>query len=159
MNENTVKELREQVKIKLIIMSISLIVPISVLVVLYVLNNTILQGSVFVEKSMFGSMPWVPGVVGALFIIYLLTKIFKYIRILKDDEYASTIAIVKNDERNRFISATANNMASKIFIYVMAVITLVTAFFYTELFLGSLITLVLFIIIKIFVWIVYINKY
>ena len=52
MNENTVKELREQVKIKLIIMSISLIVPISVLVVLYVLNNTILQGSVFVEKSM-----------------------------------------------------------------------------------------------------------
>ena len=159
MNQNTVKDLREQTKLKLLIMSMSLSVPIIVLVVLYALNTTILNDSVFVKKSMFGSMPWVPGVVGGLFIVYILAKLFKYIRILKDDEYAKTVAIVKNDERNKFISASANNMASKIFIYVMCVATLVTAFFWTELFLGSLICLIIFIVIKVFVWIVFINKY
>ena len=150
---NNIKELRKQTKLKIIIMSLSLILPIAVVIIMYIIDFS------FINNSVFSSFPFVPGVICGLFALYILIKIYKYFRILKDDEYAKTVVVVKNDERSKFIVTNANNLTSKIFIYVMGVFLIVTAFFWQSIFYTAAGIFIFFIVVKILVWLVYRNKY
>ena len=150
---NNIKELRKESKLKLIIMSLSLILPILVVIIMYIIDFS------FITNSVFSSLPFVPGVICGIFALYIIAKIIKYMRILKDDEYANKVVIIKNDERSKFIVTNANNLASKIFIYVMGVFLIVAAFFWQSIFYTAIGIFIFFIVVRLIVLIYYRKKY
>lgn len=147
-------------KLKLIIMSISTLTPIIIVVVMSILGNYLmsLQNTIFQDilKTDMIVFTYLLLVVFEGVIIY---KVVRYLRIVSNNEYAKQEFIKKNDERNRFIKTTSNNLVTKIFIYVLVVIAIFAAFTNRVLFYILLALLATYLIIYIAVNIHYFRKY
>lgn len=147
-------------KLKLIIMSISTLTPIIIVVVMSILGNYLmsLQNTIFQDilKTDMIVFTYLLLVVFEGVIIY---KVVRYLRIVSNNEYAKQEFIKKNDERNRFIKTTSNNLVTKIFIYVLVVIAIFAAFTNRVLFYTLLALLATYLIIYIAVNIHYFRKY
>ena len=147
------ESLRKITKIKLGVMLSSMTLPIIIVVVMAVGRFE------FTNQSIFYYWSPLPYIICALIEAYLAYKNYRYVKILKDDEYADYYLIKKNDERNRFIKTTSNNLVTKIFIYVLVVIAIFAAFTNRVLFYTLLALLAIYLIIYIAVNIHYFRKY
>ena len=143
------EHLIKMTKIKLIIMSLSTILPILLLLIFqFWINNLFQEGTVVYDLIVFryGIFVLLEGYIGL--------KIAKYVKILTSVDYASSEVIRKNDERNKFIKLKTESFTIKILIYMMGIALIVTAFinryiFYTLL--GVLlVNLVVYFIVKIY---------
>ena len=148
------EHLIKMTKIKLIIMSLSTILPILLLVTFqFWIEDLLQEGSAVYDLIVFryGMFVLLEGYIGI--------KIAKYVRILTSVDYASSEVIRKNDERNKFIRLKTESFTIKISIYLMGIALIVTAFinryvFYTIL--GVLLVqLVVYFIVKLY----YCKKY
>ena len=136
-------------KIKLIIMSLSTILPILLLVTFqFWIEDLLQEGSAVNDLVVFryGIFVLLEGYIGL--------KIAKYAKILTSVDYASSEIIRKNDERNKFIKLKTESFTIKILLYLMGIALIVTAFinryiFYTLL--GVLlVNLVVYFIVKLY---------
>ena len=84
----SLEELKSKTKIKLTVMSISMLLPIIIIVVM-----GLGQWKIGESKAVFFEAPWVPYTVCAIFLGYLVYKNFNYIRILKCEEYANKVLL------------------------------------------------------------------
>ena len=116
------ESLRKVCKIKLAVMLSSMTLPIAIVIVMAVGRFEFSNDSIFVDWQP------LPYIICALVEAYLIYKNYRYVKILRDDEYADYYLIKKNDERNKSIRLHANSLAHKIFIYVLAVVLVFTAF-------------------------------
>ncbi len=148
------EHLLKMTKIKLVIMSLSTILPILLLVTFqFWIEDLLQEGSVVYDLIVFryGIFVLLEGYIGL--------KIAKYAKILTSVDYASSEIIRKNDERNKFIKLKTESFTIKILIYLMGIALIVTAFinryvFYTLL--GVLlVNLVVYFIVKFY----YCKKY
>lgn len=115
--------LRKITKIKLIVMLLSMTLPLAVVLVMALGRfEAIYENSIFLE---FQPLPYILAV---LVEAYLLYKNLRYVKILKDDEFAEYVLVKKNDERNKAISLYSNALVHKIFMYVLGVALIFTAF-------------------------------
>ncbi len=143
------EHLIKMTKIKLVIMSLSTILPILLLVIFqFCISDLFQEGTVVYDLIVFRYG------IFALLECYIGSKIAKYIKILTSIDYASSEVIRKNDERNKFIKLKTESFTIKIVIYLMGIALIVTAFinryvFYTLL--GVLlVNLVTYFIVKIY---------
>lgn len=116
------ENLRKITKIKLGVMLSSMTLPIAIVIVMAVGRFE------FTKESIFTHWSPLPYVICALVEAYLVYKNYRYVKILRDDEYADYYLIKKNDERNKAIRLHTNALVHKIFIYVLAVAIVFTAF-------------------------------
>ena len=93
----TLEELKKRSVKRLIVMSLSTILPIVIVIVLGVGQYSFSNDSVFKD---FAGLPYM---LCALFLAWLVYKIVDYILVLKNDDYANKKLIKRNDERNKFI--------------------------------------------------------
>ena len=147
-------------KLKLIIMSISTLTPIIIVVVMSILGNYLmsLQNTIF-QDILKTDMMVFTYLLLAVFEGVIIYKVVRYLRIVSNNEYAKQEFIKKNDERNRFIKTTSNNLVTKIFIYVLVVSAIFAAFTNRVLFYTLLALLATYLIIYIAVNIHYFRKY
>ena len=120
MNAN-LEKLRNITKKKILIMSLSTTLPIIIFVGMRFLHKG------FKEESLFNYVLWLPYVLVVVFELYLLYKIIKYIKIMKDDEFANQMILNKTDERNKFIRLKAASLSYKIFIYCMGIFLIISS--------------------------------
>ena len=147
-------------KLKFIIMSISTLTPIIIIIVMNILGDTFIN----LENGVFADILKTDMIVFtylllALFEGVIIYKVYKYARILLNSDYANKEFIKKRDERNRFIKSQASNLITKIFIYVLVVITIFTAFTNRVLFYSLFFILIVYFIIYIIVTIYFYKKY
>jgi hypothetical protein len=116
------ENLRKITKIKLGVMLSSMTLPIIIVVVMAVGRFE------FTNQSIFYYWSPLPYIICALIEAYLAYKNYRYVKILRDDEYADYYLIKKNDERNKMIRLHTNALVHKIFIYVLGVVLVFTAF-------------------------------
>ena len=116
------ENLKKITKIKLGVMLSSMTLPIAIVIVMAVTNPE------FSKESIFAAWSPLPYIICALVEAYLIYKNYRYIKIIRDEEYANYYLIKKNDERNKVIRLHANALVHKIFIYVLAVVLVFTAF-------------------------------
>ena len=117
------ENLRKVTKIKLIVMLLSMTLPLAVVLVMALGRfEEIYENSIFLE------FPPLPYILAVMVEGYLLYKNARYIKILKDDEFAEYVLVKKNDERNKSISLLSNALVHKIFMYVLGVTLIFTAF-------------------------------
>lgn len=147
-------------KLKLIIMSISTLTPIIIVVVMNILGNYLmsLQNTIF-QDVLKTDMIVFTYLLLAIFEGVIIYKVVRYARIILNSEYANQEFIKKNDERNKFIRTTSNNLITKIFIYVLVVIAIFAAFTNRVLFYTLLAILTIYLIIYVAVNIHYFRKY
>lgn len=147
-------------KLKLIIMSISTLTPIIIVVVMNILGNYLmsLQNTIF-QDILKTDMIVFTYLLLAIFEGVIIYKVVRYARIILNSEYANQEFIKKNDERNKFIRTTSNNLITKIFIYVLVVIAIFAAFTNRVLFYTLLAILTIYLIIYVAVNIHYFRKY
>ncbi|MCR5350266.1 MAG: hypothetical protein K6E20_04665 [Acholeplasmatales bacterium] len=152
----TKEELRRRSKYKLIVMIISVILPISVVIIFSIGDFDFSDDSVYNKwKPISYAFPYV---LLAGFLAWLIYKIVDYALIIKSDKYLDKKFIYKNDERIRYIYRFTNSLASKIFIYSLSVLILIATFFKHEYFWPLLGVFVLHWICQISVYIYYRNK-
>ena len=108
----SLEELKAKTKIKLTVMSISMLLPIIIVVVM-----GLGQWKIGESKAVFFEAPWVPYTVCAIFLGYLIYKNVRYICILKSDDYANKVLVSKNDERNKYIKLNAKSLSSKMILF------------------------------------------
>ncbi len=147
-------------KLKLIIMSISTLTPIIIIIVMNILGDSLIN----FENGVFADILKTDMIVFtylllALFEGAIIYKVYKYARILLNNEYANNEFIKKRDERNRFIKSQASNLIAKIFIYVLVVVTIFSAFTNRVLFYSLFFVLIIYFIIHIIVTVYYYKKY
>ncbi len=147
------ENLRKVTKIKLGVMLSSMTLPIAIVIVMAVGRFE------FTNESIFYYWAPLPYIICALVEAYLAYKNYRYIKILKDNEYADYCLIKKNDERNKAIRLHTNTLAIKIFAYVLAVVLVFTAFLAKELFIFAGSMALAFIIIQLAVSFYYKKKY
>lgn len=133
-------------KIKLIIMSLSTLLPIILLILFelpFFTNFEVYRDLVVLRYAFF-----------VLLEAYIGFKIYKYIRILCDIEYCELTILRKNDERLNYIKLRTNAMVIKIFIYVCGIALIVAGFFNSFVFytLLCVLTTVLLIFVSIFIY-------
>lgn len=122
----TIEHLRKISKFKLIIMSISTLLPIGILICMELWN----KNGIFHE-----GMSAIPDLVifrygiFVLFEIYIGSKIYSYAKILSNIDYAQNALVTKNDERIKFIKLKTNSMTIKIEIYAIGLAMIIGAFF------------------------------
>ncbi len=147
----TLEHLRKISKIKLIIMSLSTILPIIILVALELAPQT--KDSAVPDLVIFryGILVLLEGYIGI--------KIYTYIRILMNVDFATIELTKKNDERIRFIKLKTDSMTIKIAIYGIGIAMIVTAFIHRLLFYTLLIVLLSYIVIYLAVKLYYCKKY
>ena len=145
----TIEDLRKRSKLKLIVMSLSMTLPIFIVFLLG------FGGFEFGENSVFLVFEPLPYIVCGVFIAGLIYKVCNYAVILKNDKYAEKVLIKKNDERNKFIKVKSYGLASQIFIYVMGVACILTAFIDKSAFYSCITILAAFVLIEVIVRIVY----
>lgn len=147
-------ELRSKTKLKLTVMSISMLLPIIVVIVMGVGQFEIGE-----SKSIFNFAPWVPYALCVIFLGYLIYKNVKYIRILKNDKFANKVLISKCDERNKFIKLNAKSLSNKIFIYAVAVVAIFCAFIDYQYFYTCIVIFVVYLTIYYLVLLYYSKKF
>lgn len=152
MNTNLDK-IRSTTKKKILIMSLSTTLPIFVFVGFYFLHIELK------EKSIFSVVIWLPYVLFGLFEAYLIYKIVKYIRIMKDDDFASQIVLKKTDERNKFIRLKAASLSYKIFLYCMGIFLIISSLIDYRICIAIGVVFIAFILIHLIVNIYYEKKF
>ncbi len=146
------EKLRKGVKTRLIVMSLSTILPIILLIAFdlpffkerFVVYNDL----VFLRYAIF-----------VLLEGYIGFKIYRYIRFFCDVEYADLYALRKTDERLNFILLKTNALAIKIFIYMSGIALIIAGFFNSFVFYTLLSVLGAVLVIYLFVYIYYSKKY
>ncbi|MCR4898088.1 MAG: hypothetical protein K5892_02570, partial [Acholeplasmatales bacterium] len=151
MNAN-LEKIRNITKKKILIMSLSTTLPIIIFVGMRILHME------FKEKSLFHVYLWLPYVLVGVFEAYLIYKIIKYIRIMKDDEFANQIILKKTDERNKFIRLKAASLSYKIFLYVMGIFLIISSLIDYRMCIAIGVVFIAFILIHLIVNIYYASK-
>ena len=146
------EKINRGIKVRLIVMSLATLLPVLLLV--------LFESPFFREKFVvYKSLVFLRYVFFALLEMYILFKIYRYIRYFKDSDYKERYILNKNDERNNFIRLKTDAMVIKIFIYICA-IALITAGFFNEIVFYTLLVILLSVLITtISVYCVYRNKY
>lgn len=148
----TFDHLKKMAKIKLIIMSLSTLLPIAILLIFELIkpesNGSALSDLVIFRYGIF-----------VLLEGYIGMKIATYIRILTNIDFATAEHIKRNDERNKFIKLKTDAMTIKISIYVLGIALIVTAFINRFIFYTLLSVLVFYLISYLFVKFFYCKKY
>lgn len=147
------ENLRKVSKIKLGVMLSSMILPIAIVIVMAVGDFE------FTNDSIFSKWQPLPYIICVIVEAYLVYKNYKYVKIIRDDEYADYYLIKKNDERNKAIRLHTNALVQKIFIYVLAVVMVFTAFLNIDYFILASCIALAFLIIHIAVSLYYNKKY
>ena len=148
-------ELLQRTKLKLMVMSMSLTLPIAILIVMSI-NAFDWNGK---ENSIFENAPYVVYIVAALFIGWIIYKIVKYILILSKSEFANKQLVQKTDERIRYLKLRANSLTYKVFLYVMGVAIIFTAFVNWGYFFFSVGVFTIFLVIHGIVLLVFLKKF
>jgi len=152
----TLEELRRRSLLKLIIISISLIIPLTVVLVMSIGDFDFSKNSFYnIWEPYSHSFPYI---LLASFYIWLIYKVVDYSLILKSNEYAEKKIRYKNDERIRYIYMFTNSLASKIYIYVLSVSILFASFIKQEYFWPLICAFGLHWVIQISVYLYYRNK-
>lgn len=152
--ENT-NDIIKRTKIKIIVMSLSLILPIVVLIVMSLdsLNWVEKENSIFVKA------PYVPYIASFFFMGWIVYKIVKYILIVANEDFRNKIAIKKQDERIKYLKLRANSLTYKIFLYVMGVVTIFCAFINWGYFFFSVSVFFIFLLIHGIVYLVFCKRF
>lgn len=148
------ENLRKITKIKLIVMLLSMTLPIAVVLVM-----ALGRFEKMYENSIFLSFQPLPYILAVLVEAYLAYKNYRYVKILKDDEYAEYILIKKNDERNKTIYLHTNALVHKIFMYILGIALILTAFMNAGYFYIVLSLVLSFLVVHVVVAIYYHKKY
>lgn len=148
----TFDHLKKMAKIKLIIMSLSTLLPIAILLIFELIkpesNGSALSDLVIFRYGIF-----------VLLEGYIGMKIATYIRILTNIDFATAEHVKRNDERNKFIKLKTDAMTIKISIYVLGIALIVTAFINRFIFYTLLSVLVVYLVSYLFVKFYYCKKY
>ena len=153
MNAN-LEKIRNITKKKILIMSLSTTLPIIIFVGMRILHME------FKEKSVFHHFYlWLPYVLVGVFEAYLIYKIIKYIRIMKDDEFANQIILKKTDERNKFIRLKAASLSYKIYLYCMGIFLIISSLIDYRFCIAIGVVFIAFILINLIVNIYYAKKF
>ena len=105
-----IEHLRKTSKIKLIIMSLATLLPLSILFIMeFIPINNINSALPDLIIFRYGIFVLLEGYIGI--------KISTYIRILTNVDFATNEVIKRNDERNRFIKLKTESLSIKIAIY------------------------------------------
>ena len=152
MNELGLEKLRKTTKIKLIIMSLSTLLPIIILLTMDLIPN-INQNSALPNLIIFryGILALLEGYIGV--------KICIYIRILANNDFAEAEVIKRNDERNKYIKMKSYAMTIKVSLYLLGIALIVTAFINRMIFYTLLGVLLAGLIVYFIELIYYANKY
>lgn len=152
MNELGLEKLRKTTKIKLIIMSLSTLLPIIILLTMDLIPN-INQNSALPDLIIFryGILALLEGYIGV--------KICIYIRILVNNDFAEAEVIKRNDERNKYIKMKSYAMTIKVSLYLLGIALIVTAFINRMIFYTLLGVLLAGLIVYFIELIYYANKY
>lgn len=147
----TLEHLRKISKIKLIIMSLSTILPILILFIMELIPEN--ENSAVYDLIIFryGILVLLEGYIGI--------KITGYVRILVNVDYASNELLKKNDERNKFIKLKTDSLALKIAIYMLGIALIITAFINRFIFYTLFFVLFTYIVVYLFVRLYYWKKY
>lgn len=147
----TLEHLRKISKIKLIIMSLSTILPILILFIMELIPEN--ENSAVYDLIIFryGILVLLEGYIGI--------KITGYVRILVNVDYASNELLKKNDERNKFIKLKTDSLALKIAIYMLGIALIITAFINRFIFYTLFFVLLTYIVVYLFVRLYYWKKY
>lgn len=147
-----IEHLRKTSKIKLIIMSLATLLPLSILFIMEFIPasniNSALPDLIIFRYGIF-----------VLLEGYIGIKISTYIRILTNVDFATNEVIKRNDERNRFIKLKTESLSIKIAIYAIGIALIVTAFINRYIFYTLLSMLLSYIVIYFLVKIYYWKKY
>ena len=148
----TFDHLKKMAKIKLIIMSLSTLLPIAILLIFELIkpesNGSALSDLVIFRYGIF-----------VLLEGYIGMKIATYIRILTNIDFATAEHVKRNDERNKFIKLKTDAMTIKISIYVLGIALIVTEFINRFIFYTLLSVLVVYLVSYLFVKFYYCKKY
>lgn len=148
----TFDHLKKMAKIKLIIMSLSTLLPIAILLIFELIrpesNGSALSDLVIFRYGIF-----------VLLEGYIGMKIATYIRILTNIDFATAEHVKRNDERNKFIKLKTDAMTIKISIYALGIALIVTAFINRFIFYTLLSVLVVYLVSYLFVKFYYCKKY
>lgn len=148
----TFDHLKKMAKIKLIIMSLSTLLPIAILLIFELIRPES-EGSALSDLVIFryGIFVLLEGYIGM--------KIATYIRILTNIDFATAEHVKRNDERNKFIKLKTDAMTIKISIYALGIALIVTAFINRFIFYTLLSVLVVYLVSYLFVKFYYCKKY
>ena len=145
-------KVRNTTKIKLVFMSIAIFIPIIIVTILTSINKK--YGDV--DKIVVEVLRYAITILGVLFILY---KIVYYIRILKDDAYAETIIIKKNDERLIFLRQKYSTFSLKLLLFINLIGVIVSGFISAIVFYTLLVSMGVVIVVCLSTFIYYYKKY
>lgn len=145
-------KVRNTTKIKLVFMSIAIFIPIIIVTILTSINKK--YGDV--DKIVVEVLRYAITILGVLFILY---KIVYYIRILKDDAYAETIIIKKNDERLIFLRQKYSTFSLKLLLFINLIGVIVSGFISAIVFYTLLVSMGVVLVVCLSTFIYYYKKY
>lgn len=145
-------KVRNTTKIKLVFMSIAIFIPIIIVTILTSINKK--YGDV--DKIVVEVLRYAITILGVLFILY---KIVYYIRILKDDAYAETILIKKNDERLIFLRQKYSTFSLKLLLFINLIGVIVSGFISAIVFYTLLVSMGVVLVVCLSTFIYYYKKY
>lgn len=122
------EKLRKSTKIKIVFMSISIALPIILVLVMASLSRKYFSDYVNISVKV---LTFIVLAIGEAFVI---TKVVGYGIILGSEKYAQKILIIKNDEREIFIRQKSAVFTIKMLFYLMLIAILVTGFLNTTIF-------------------------
>ena len=122
------EKLRKSTRIKIVFMSISIALPIILVLVMASLSRKYFSDYVNISVKV---LTFIVLAIGEAFVI---TKVVRYGIILGSEKYAQKILIIKNDEREIFIRQKSAVFTIKMLFYLMLIAILVTGFLNTTIF-------------------------
>ena len=118
-----VEKLRKVTKIKVAVSIVSASLPLVIVSILEMLINLFNAPlSVLPDLIAFRYL------ISVVLEVYLVVKLIKYRKILKDDEFAKDYLISKNDERNNYIKLNANATSVRISFMTLMFFMIISAF-------------------------------
>lgn len=122
------EKLRKSTKIKIVFMSISIALPIILVLLMANLSHKYFSDYVNISVKV---LTFIVLAIGEAFVI---TKVALYGMILGSEKYAQKVLIVKNDEREIFIRQKSAVFTIKMLFYLLLIAILVTGFLSTPIF-------------------------
>lgn len=146
------EKMKKGVKIRLIVMSLSAVLPIILLILFdlpFFKDQFVVYSDLFVLRY-------------AIFVLlegYIGFKIYRYIRFFCDAEYADLFVLRKTDERLNFVRLKTNALVIKILIYISGIAMITAGFFNSIVFYSILCMMVAVLVIYLCVYLYYSKKY
>jgi hypothetical protein len=146
------EKMKKGVKIRLIVMSLSAVLPIILLILFdlpFFKDRFVVYSDLFVLRY-------------AIFVLlegYIVFKIYRYIRFFCDVEYADLFVLRKTDERLNFVRLKTNALVIKILIYVSGIAMITAGFFNAIVFYTILCMMIAVLLMYLFVYLYYSRKY